>query len=154
RAKDALRRLESRHRMWESLIAVLEKEAAAAQGPREKADALKRMASVYRERQVDPRRAIALYEEALALQPGDATRLRALAELYEREGDDAGVARTLRLQVDAAPVKSPVPAPQRIERLTLLRRLALHYERPGDVEGVVWACTAILELHTGDRDAM
>lgn len=159
KAREALRRLESRAKMWESLIAVLEKEAQAAQTPGDRAEALKRIAQVYRERQVDPRRAVALYVEALKLVPGDPQALKALVELYEREGDDAGVARTLRAQLETAERSavrpSELPAAQRSERLTTLRRLANMYEtRLHDVEGVVYASTAILETLPGDRDAM
>jgi tetratricopeptide (TPR) repeat protein len=156
RARAAIKRLEGRAKMWASFIGVLEKEAASAPGPRERAAVLLRMAGVYREKQVDPRRAIALCEEVLALAPGDAGALKALADLYEREGNEAGLAQTLRRQLVALPVKpADLSAPQRIERLALLRRLAQIYDaRLGDVEGVVYACTAILELHAGDRDAM
>ena len=48
------------------------------------------MAQTYRERQLEPRRAIELYEQVLAENPDDDATLKALAELYEREGDDAG----------------------------------------------------------------
>ena len=170
RAKEAIRSLLARSRMWESMIGVLEKEAESAPGPRERAEALKRIAHVFRERQVDPRRAIALYEEGLQLVPDDPSALKALAELYEREGDDAGVARTLRRQVETEATrvaeqaekegKSPPaykewPQQARVERMALLRRLALIYEtRTHDTEGVVYASTYILELLPGDRDAL
>lgn len=170
RAREALRRLASRSKMWESLVGVLEQEAASAPGPRERADALRRMAQVYRERQVSPRRAIQLYEEVLQTFPGDEASLKALAELYEREGDDAGLARTLRRQLDIEankvlaavqaegkrmPTARDWPVAQRVERLTTLRRLATMYEqRLADVEGVVFACAGILEILPGDRDAL
>ena len=54
---------------------------------------LKKMAQTYRERQIDPRRAIELYEQVIAENPDDDQTLKALAELYEREGDDAGLAQ-------------------------------------------------------------
>jgi tetratricopeptide (TPR) repeat protein len=158
---EAVRRLEARMRMWESLVGVLEKEAASAPGPRERADALKRLAQVYRERHVDPRRAIVLYEEALLLLPGDAPSLKALCDLYEREGDDAGLCRTLRSTLDAdrdARAKLPPrewPTAQRTERLTLLRRLSGLYEtRTSDVDGVVFTTTEILDMLPGDREAL
>jgi tetratricopeptide (TPR) repeat protein len=163
KAKDALRRLASRTRMWESLVTVLEKEAQGAHGPKDRAEALKRIAQVYRERQVDPRRAIALYEEALSLLADDGPTLKALADLYEREGDDAGVARVLRAQLDVEAQRlaegggppSKWPTATRIERLTTLRRLAGMYEaRLHDLEGVVYASTATLEMLPGDRDAL
>ena len=47
------------------------------------------------------------------------------------------------------------PVAKRSERLTVLRRLAGIYEtRLADVDGVVYACTSVLELLSGDRDAL
>ncbi|MBI4512440.1 MAG: tetratricopeptide repeat protein [Deltaproteobacteria bacterium] len=166
KATEAIRRLGARARMWESLIGVLEKEAAAAVTPQEKGEAMRRIAQVYRERQFDPRRAVALYEQALEHLPGDSASLRSLAELYEREGDDAGLARTLRRQLDSEVLRLASegggeqaprdwPTAIRAERLTTLRRLAAMYEtRLNDVEGVVYSTTAILELLPGDREAL
>src|SRR5262249_10611127 len=101
----------------------------------------------------------ALYVEAGKLVPGDAQTLKALVDLYEREGDDAGVARTLRAQLESSERggvrPSELPAAQRAERLATLRGLANMYEtrRHAD-EGGVYASTAILETLPGDRDAM
>lgn len=170
KAGEALRRLMSRAKMWEQLVGVLEHEAQAAQTPQERSEALRRIAQVYRERQVNPRRAIALYEEVLTMYPGDDGVLKALSELYEREGDDAGLAHTLRRQLELdvqrmlaeieasgrrAPTAREWPVAKRVERLTALRRLASMYEqRLADVEGVVFACGGILEILPGDRDAL
>ena len=128
------------------------------------------MAQTYRERQIDPRRAIELYEEVVTENPDDDATLKALSELYEREGDDAGLASSLRrmLELDerrvveamartgkSADAPKEWPVAKRAERLTQLRRLALLYEtRLADVDGVVYACSAVLELLTGDRDAL
>src|SRR5205814_5177640 len=47
------------------------------------------------------------------------------------------------------------PVAKRSERLTTMRRLAQIYEtRLADVDGVVYACRGILELLSGDRDAL
>ena len=184
---EALRRLTARAKMWEQLVRQLEAEVAAAGDPVSRMQTLKKMAQTYRERQIEPRRAIELYEQIIADSPpyggspaGSAGRgaepgyddavLKALAELYEREGDDAGLANTLRRMLDAdeqrvrasmarsgkaadAPAEWPVA--KRAERLTMLRRLGQIYEtRLADVDGVVFACSAVLELLTGDRDAL
>ncbi len=167
---EALRRLTARSKMWEQLVVSLEHELAAAPTEQQRAHVLKKMAQTYRERQIEPRRAIELYEQIIAATPDDDAVLKALAELYEREGDDAGLATTLRrmLDLDAARVEAamarsgkPADAPKewpvakRAERLTQLRRLALLYEtRLADVDGVVYASSAVLELLTGDRDAL
>uniref|UniRef100_UPI003D0CBE11 hypothetical protein n=1 Tax=Haliangium sp. TaxID=2663208 RepID=UPI003D0CBE11 len=166
----AIRRLESRAKMWASLVGVLEQEAQAAQSPAQRAEALRRIAQVYRERQVNPRRAIALYEEVAGIFPDDHGVLKALAELYEREGDDKGLAATLRRQLDVdarqvaaqsgqaseggAPGVRDWPVAKRVERLTSLRRLASMYEQLDDTEGVVYATTNLLDLLPGDRDAL
>ncbi|HUS67692.1 MAG TPA: hypothetical protein VMZ28_24320 [Kofleriaceae bacterium] len=170
RAHESLRRLLSRAKMWEQLVGMLEQEAQNAIAPEQRADALRRIAQVYRERQVNPRRAIQLYEEILTLAPSDEAALKALGELYEREGDDGGLASTIRrqLDIDLAKVTAELdrdgkkattarewPVAKRVERLTALRRLATMYEqRLADVEGVVFACTGVLEILPGDRDAV
>ncbi len=166
---EALRRLTARSKMWDQLVQSLETEVASAGDPVTRTQTLKKMAQTYRERQLEPRRAIELYEQVFAEDPDDAT-LKALAELYEREGDDAGLAHTLRRQLDLdaqrlaqqmarqgrpADAAKEWPVAKRSERLTMLRRLALLYEtRLADVDGVVYACSAVLELLTGDRDAL
>ncbi|MBL0213962.1 MAG: tetratricopeptide repeat protein [Myxococcales bacterium] len=167
---EALRRLTARSKMWQQLVASLEMELANANDPIQRISILKKMAQTYRERQIDPRRAIELYEQILQENPGDDATQKALAEMYEREGDDAGLAQTLRRILDldeqrvletmrragkaeGAPKEWPVA--KRAERLTMLRRLALIYEtRLADVDGVVYASSAVLELLTGDRDAL
>lgn len=161
----ALRRLMSRAKMWESLVGVLEQEAQQATTPEARAEALRRIAQVYRERQVNPRGAISLYEEVLTLFPEDLAALKSLTELYEREGDEAGLAQTIRRQLDLemqklgpesrAGTAREWPTATRVARLTALRRLANMYEKHlADVEGVVYACSGLLEILPGDRDAL
>jgi len=170
KVNEALRRLTARSKMWQQLVASLEHELATANDPIQRISILKKMAQTYRERQIDPRRAIELYEQVLTENPGDDATLKALAEMYEREGDDQGLANTLRRTLDLeeqrvldamkragkgkdAPKEWPVA--KRAERLTMLRRLAILYEtRLADVDGVVYASSAVLELLTGDRDAL
>jgi tetratricopeptide (TPR) repeat protein len=147
RTRDALKRLMAKAKMWEGLVGVLEKEAREAGTPNARAEVLKRMAQVYREKQVDPRRAIQLYEQALEVTPQDAVALRALSDLYERENDWEGHAKSLRRLLDLSGTK--------IERLNLLRKLAAVYaDKVGDVEEATWACTEVLESVPGDRDSL
>jgi tetratricopeptide (TPR) repeat protein len=170
KVNEALRRLTTRGKMWEQLVVSLEAEVASAGDPVTRMHSLKKMAQTYRERQMEPQRAIELYEQLLRENPEDDPTLKALAELYEREGNDAGVANTIRRQLEldtrrledqmrrtGKPVGAPKewPVAKRSERLTTLRRLAILYEtRLADVDGVVFACGAVLELLTGDRDAL
>ncbi len=167
---EALRRLSARGKMWEQLVTTLEHEVATASNPVSRAHSLKKMAQTYRERQIEPRRAIELYEQILAEDPAQDDVLKALSELYEREGDDAGLAQTLRRMLELeeqrvvaamqragrpADAAKEWPVAKRAERLTMLRRLAQLYEtRLADVDGVVYTCGAVLELITGDRDAL
>ncbi|MCW5806284.1 MAG: tetratricopeptide repeat protein, partial [Deltaproteobacteria bacterium] len=167
---EAMRRLTARSNMWQQLVASLEHEVATSLPGIQRTNALKKMAQTYRERQIDPRRAIELYEQVVAESPDDDQTLKALAELYEREGDDAGLATAVRRGLDleerrvvaamqraGKPPDAPKewPVAKRSERLTQLRRLAVLYEtRLADVDGVVYACGAVLELLTGDRDAL
>ncbi|MGE0867210.1 MAG: tetratricopeptide repeat protein [Kofleriaceae bacterium] len=167
---EAMRRLSARSKMWEQLVASLEHEVATAPSPVHRLTLLKKMAQTYRERQIEPRRAIELYEQILAEAPDDDATLKAVSELYEREGDDAGLARTLRrmLELDERRLTDTMarsgkskdaakewPVAKRAERLTQLRRLAQLYEtRLADVDGVVYASRGVLELLAGDRDAL
>ncbi|HEY0195582.1 MAG TPA: tetratricopeptide repeat protein, partial [Kofleriaceae bacterium] len=167
---EALRRLGARAKMWEQLVVSLEHEVASATSPAQRVAVLRKMAQTYRERQLDPRRAIEVYEQIVADAPDDDAALKALAELYEREGDDAGLAEALRrlLEVEerrivdamtraGKPADAPKdwPVAKRTERLTMLRRLAILSEtRLADVDGVVYASSAVLELLPGDRDAL
>src|SRR5262249_34276582 len=102
---EALRRLTARSKMWEQLVVSLESEVAQAGDPITRIQSLKKMAQTYRERQMERRRAIELYEQILADSPDDEATIKALGELYEREGDDAGLAHTLRRQLDLAAEK-------------------------------------------------
>jgi Tfp pilus assembly protein PilF len=167
---EAMRRLTARSTMWKQLVGQLEHEVATAVDPVIRMNALKKMAQTYRERQIDPRRAIELYEEVVVANPDDDQTLKALMELYEREGDDAGLASSLRRLLELeerrlqeinrrsgkpADAKIEWPVAKRAERLTQLRRLALLCEtRLADVDGVVYACSAVLDLLQGDRDAL
>ncbi|HUS32223.1 MAG TPA: tetratricopeptide repeat protein, partial [Kofleriaceae bacterium] len=167
---EALRRLTARSNMWQQLVASLEREVEMAGDPISRMQALKKMAQTYRERQIDPRRAIDLYEQVLTENPEDDATLKSLVELYEKEGDDAGLANTLKRQLEldltrlseqmrrqGKPSEAPKewPVAKRSERLTTLRRLAQIYEtRLADVDGVVYACRGVLELLSGDRDAL
>ncbi len=167
---EALRRLTARSKMWEQLVHSLEAEVNTAGDPVTRMSSLKKMAQTYRERQMEPRRAIELYEQVITENPEDDATLKSLAELYEREGDDAGLALTIRRQLDleahrvtqhmaragkAADAPKEWPVAKRSERLTQLRRVAQLYEtRLADVDGVVYASSSVLELLPGDRDAL
>ena len=141
-----LKRLTQKQERWASMTASLERELETARDRDTRAEVLKRLGQVHRERH-DLQRARALWHDALELKPQDASIYRSLAELSEREGNQAEVAETLRKQLRAAKEK--------VEKLNLLRKLAsLYDEKLHDLEGVEWACGEILEQLPGDRDAL
>jgi tetratricopeptide (TPR) repeat protein len=141
-----LKRLSQKQERWASMTAALEKELEGTRDKDARAEVLKRLGQVHRERH-DLERARELWRDALELKPQDASIYRSLAELSEREGKQADVADTLRKQLRAAKEK--------VEKLNLLRRLAVLYdEKLHDLDGVEWACLEILEQLPGDRDAL
>jgi tetratricopeptide (TPR) repeat protein len=141
-----LKRLQQKEDRWAGLCGALEKDLAAANAPDARAELLRRLAQVYRDRhQID--RARQLFEEAARLKPEDPASFRALADLAEREGDHAALAATIRKQLGVSKEK--------VERLNLLRRLAVLYdEKLDNPEELLWACTEILSALPGDRDAL
>ena len=169
KAIDALRRLETRMRMWAPVLRNLEDDIATARTTQLRVQAMHRMAQTFRERQLEPRRAMALYEQILSESPDDTDALKALIENYERDGEDVGLASALRRHivldalVDEATDSLPASATplrdrsqtRRAERVSRLRKLLVHYENALlDPDGVVFAGGAILELIPGDHDAL
>ena len=141
-----IRRLKQKLERWASVTASLERELAAAPVGPARADALKRLAQVARERH-DFARAAQLLEEALAIRPDEPLLHRALVDLHEASGQPDKVAVALRKQLKVSKEK--------VERLNLLRRLAaLADDRLRDVEAVEEACGEILAILPGDRDAL
>ncbi|MCA9706301.1 MAG: tetratricopeptide repeat protein, partial [Myxococcales bacterium] len=147
RPAKALARIEKRARMWDNMVRVQEAELARTVDPRKRLDILKRLTQVYRDRQVNPTRAIELYREILELSPGDVQATRALTALYERAGDFHQVSDLLREQYERS--RSPT------EQGAVLRRLAelWHHELEAPNEAV-WACETILERSPADREAL
>ncbi len=147
RPSKAIARIEKRARMWDNMVRVQEDELARAVDPRKRLDILKRLTQVYRDRQVNPTRAIELYREILELSPGDVQATRALTALYERAGDHHQVSELLREQYERS--RSPT------EQGALLRRLAelWHHDLEAPNEAI-WACETILERSPADREAL
>jgi tetratricopeptide (TPR) repeat protein len=146
RGAQELRRLSQKQDRWGSVTQALNRELGQAPIGPARADVLKRLAQVHKEKhELD--QAKRLLDEALEIRPDDPSLYRALADLHEHQGDIEGVARVLRRQLKASKEK--------VEKLNLLRRLAVIYEEKlHDVEGVTWAAEQILEFLPGDRDAL
>lgn len=147
RPQKQIARIEKRARMWDNMVRVQEAELERAIDPRKRLDILKRLTQVYRDRQVNPDRAIELYNEILELSPNDVQATRALTALYDRAGEFEHVVEMLRDQYERSRSNT--------ERISLLRRLAelWHHELDSPDEAI-WACEEILQQAPGDREAM
>jgi tetratricopeptide (TPR) repeat protein len=147
RAREAQRRILLKAKSWERLAELLEREASVQTDQAARMDTLRRVAQLHREKLGNAKRAIEVYREILRADPQDAVSMRALVEVYEREGDFAGLANALREQIDLTTVKQ--------ERVSLLRRVLVIYdERTGDLAQGQWAATEILAAVPGDRDTL
>ncbi len=146
RPQKHIARIEKRARMWDNMVRVQEAELERAVDPRKRLDILKRLTQVYRDRQVNPDRAIELYNEILQLSPNDVQATRALTALYDRAGEFEQVVEMLRDQYERSRSNT--------ERVSLLRRLAelWHHELQSPDEAI-WACEEILHQTPGDREA-
>ena len=146
-ARDEMRRLAKKERMWASLLAALERDLQAATTREEQLDSLLRMGQAYHEKGIDPLRGIEVLEEVLRGRPGDWTALALLRDLYERDGNLEGLGSVYRRQLDVT-VDPP-------DRLAILRNLAaLYHERLKQPREAGWAATQILEMVPGDAEAV
>ncbi len=146
-ASEQIMRLQRKARMWQSVLAALERDVQAAQSRSERVQALLRMAQAYWDKHMDPLRNIEILNEVLGYDPNNSTALKALTALYRRENDFEGYANVLKMRLEIVS--------DRNERVALLRQLAevsskeLHNHRDAG-----WACTQILEAVPGDPDAI
>ncbi|MBP7288581.1 MAG: tetratricopeptide repeat protein [Nannocystaceae bacterium] len=139
-------RIEKRARMWDNMVRVQEAELERTVDPAKRLDILKRLTQVYRDRQVNPERAIELYGEILQLSPSDIQATRALTALHDRAGDYERVVDMLRDQHDRSRSGT--------ERIAILRRMAeLWHHELSQLEHAEWACRQILEISADDREA-
>ncbi|HEV3030548.1 MAG TPA: tetratricopeptide repeat protein [Polyangia bacterium] len=147
RAREAQRRMLLKAKDWDRMAALLEREAGQQSDAPQRNEILRRIAQIHREKLGNAKRAIEIYREILRSEPQDALSTRALVDLYEHEGDFAGLAGALREQIETAPSVQ--------ERDTLLRKvLAIYDERLADLAQGQWAATEILEAVPGDRDTL
>ncbi|MGB1699841.1 MAG: tetratricopeptide repeat protein, partial [Nannocystaceae bacterium] len=140
-------RIEKRSRMWDNMVKVQEAELARTNDQKSRVAILKRLVQIYRDRQVDPERAIQLYKEILEAAPNDLQSQRALTALYDRASRYEEVVEMLEAQYERSR--------SRTERCALLRRLGeLWHHELKDPERAIWACETILEEDPSDLDAM
>ena len=147
RAREAQRRLLLKAKSWDRMAALLEREATLQEDPAQRAETLRRVAQIQREKLGNAGKAVEIYRSILRAEPHDAVALRALVEIFEREGDFAGLAKVLREQIDLTTAKQ--------ERVSLLRRLVVIYdERLSNLPEATWAASEILQTVPGDRDTL
>lgn len=140
-------RIEKRARMWDNMVRVQETELGRTVDPAKRLDILKRLTQVYRDRQVNPTRAIELYNEILHLSPNDIQATRALTSLYDRAGDHASVVQMLQDQYERSRSNT--------EKISLLRRMSeLWHHELDEPDRAVWACEQILEIASADKEAL
>jgi tetratricopeptide (TPR) repeat protein len=146
-SREHMARIQKRTRMWDNMVRVQEAELARSADPRKRLEIIKRLAQIYRDRQVHPQRAIELYTEMAHLAPGDLGAIRALTSLYDRAGDHHQVIELLKQQYEVAQNEG--------ERVSLLRRMAelWHHELHAYPEAM-WACEEILALTGNDLEAL
>jgi tetratricopeptide (TPR) repeat protein len=72
---------------WDSLSQTVRRRLHAASDTHEKADLLDKLTDIWLNQANDPRRAISVIEERLALTPNDIPTLERLVEAYDRDGD-------------------------------------------------------------------
>ncbi|MBK7826249.1 tetratricopeptide repeat protein [Nannocystis sp.] len=147
RPREQIARLDKRARMLDNMIVAQENELVRIHEPARRFEVMRRLTQAQRERMTDPQRTITLYHEMLALAPGDATTLKALAEMYERTGAYDQVIDLLRRQHDVTRSVS--------QRVVLLRRMAEIWQnelrQPRDA---LWACEQVLGYSQGDTEAL
>lgn len=147
RPRDQIARIEKRTRMWDNMVRVQEAELERATDPKKRADVLKRLVQIYRDRQVNPTRAIELYNEILSINPEDIQATRALTALYDRAAEYEHVLTMLRDQYERSRSNT--------ERVSLLRRMAeLFHHEVEQPEDAMWACEQILTHAPKDIEAM
>ncbi|MCM2335140.1 MAG: hypothetical protein NDI82_14500, partial [Anaeromyxobacteraceae bacterium] len=131
-ALSALGRLSARAGDWKGLLEAFVGEAMAARDPRERAQKTFKAAEVLEERLGEPDRALALYREALAIDPSLLAARSALERLHEAQGDWAELVALLEADLgDLA--EAPEAAARRLHLSLLQRRAELleeHLDEP------------------------
>lgn len=142
-----LRRLQQKEERWTSAEATLLRELEKAAPGAARADVLRRLGQLDRDRhQLDD--AAARIEAALGERSDDPQLLRTQADLFEARG------RFAEAQASLA-VLAALPSLERAERLNVLRRLLqISHERLEDPAAIGDAARQILALLPSDRDAL
>lgn len=144
-ALSTLGRLCARAGDWDGLLEAFMGEALASRDPRERAQKTFKAAEVVEERLGEPARALALYREALAIDPTLLAARSALERLHESEGNWAELVGLLEADLGEL-AEAPEAAAQRLRLSLLQRRAELLEEHLEDPERARLAWDEVLAL--------
>lgn len=124
RSRDTLARLQAKIEHFQDIARRLKYEVTQAVSPGERRAALRKMAQVFFDKNIDPLQTIEILREVVAEDPHDELSLDMLAQLYQREADPEGQAWALRQRLEGILTRP--------ERLDTLQRLGKLYRGPLD----------------------
>jgi len=145
-APDALTRLRVEYGRWEPLVEGLSRLAAGTGDLLRRVGALMQVGEVCRDRLGDDARAIAAFEEVLALAPGHLGALLALENLYAHRGDEERLGHTRGALAQA--LQTPGA------RVAVLRHVAQGAEERGEPGVAAHALREILSVDGRDSAAL
>ncbi|MBO6939656.1 MAG: tetratricopeptide repeat protein [Deltaproteobacteria bacterium] len=140
-AIEKLKEMYEKRRDWESLIAVMDREAQMLD-PVDRPIRYVEMADLATKRIRKPDTVIPLWEKVLAVEPSHPEALDALSQLYERAREWEKLATVLETLTDAD------PDPKMLTKLG-----SIYADKIGDDAGAVRAFTKLLTINPDDRRA-
>lgn len=144
---DALEELHTMVGDWLGMVAVIEKKVERSVDPIERAELLRRAASVVEELVVDPERAIELYRRAADEDESDRNALEALDRLYLAKADYAALAEVVERLIGLEDKDS--------ERIALGLRLAsLHEVQLDDADRAIAALENVILIDPAHGEAL
>jgi len=147
-AADALVRVRTQLKQWDSLALELEQSARVAEDPIVAVSMLIRAAQAWADRLQDDGHAIACYQQVLALAPDDLAAHLALAELHRKRKDHAALSDSL------AALERVVTDPGAKAAFLAERARVLEVHRPGSEAEQLACYRRMLELGAGNRLAL
>ena len=140
-AIERLKEMYEKRRDWESLIAVMDREAQMLE-PADRPIRYVEMADLAQKRIRKPETVIPLWEKVLEVEPTHPEALDALSQLYERSREWEKLATVLETLTDAD------PDPKQLQKLG-----SIYADKIGDDVGAVRAFTKLLTIDPDDRRA-
>ncbi|HJL30624.1 MAG TPA: hypothetical protein RMI62_16220, partial [Polyangiaceae bacterium LLY-WYZ-15_(1-7)] len=146
-ALDALEALHTMVADWRGLVEVIDRKVERSFEPAERAELLRRAASVLEELLGDPKGAIDLYERAAQEDDQDPVALEALDRLYAAHSEHEQLARVLRRRVE-------VEEDAELKVEIGLRLGQLHETQLQQPEDAIDAYVGVLDVESGQKDAI